>query len=126
MTLAYEKASDRETAIGSPVSTITYTFTTDGSGDASEQTELIWGIIKRVVTNPDDTDTPTAAWDLTIEDEDGVDILCGNGANRDAGGSGVSEQTFPCPGGLAVASKLTFTVANGGNTKKGVVKLYIV
>lgn len=126
MTLAYDKAADRESPYGGPVSIVTCSFTTDGSGDASEETELIWGVVKRVVTNPDGVAAPTAAWDLTIEDEDGVDILCGNGANRDAGGSGGSEQAFPCPVNLAVASKLTFKVANGGVTKKGVVKLYII
>jgi len=109
-----------------PIATLTWTFTTDGSGDASEESETILGRVKRAVTNPDNTNTPTAGWDLTITDEDGVDILCGNGADRDAGGSKVSEQAFPCPAEIAVASKLTFKVANGGGTNKGVVKLYIV
>jgi len=108
-----------------PIAILTWTFTTDASGDASEESVTILGKIKRVVTNPDNTDPPTANWDLTITDEDGIDILCGNGADRDAGGTGISEQAFPCPAEIAVASKLTFTVANGGNTKKGVVKLYI-
>ena len=125
MTLTYEEATGRETPIGSPVSIIIYNFTSDESGDASEQTEKVSGLIKRVVTNPDDTDTPTAGWDLTITDEDDVDVLCGNGADRDAGDTGASEQAFPCPGSLAVASKLTFIVANAGNAKKGIVKVYI-
>ena len=106
---------------------IEYPFTTDASGDASEVTLTeIYGQVNRVVTNPDNTDTPTAGWDLTIKDEDDVDVLCGNGADRDADGSKASEQAFPCPKDIEVASKLTFTVANGGNAKKGVVKLYIV
>lgn len=109
-----------------PCAVITWPFTTDAGGDTSEQSETLNGRVKRVVTNPDNTDTPTTGWDLTIEDEDGVDVLCGNGADRDADGSKASEQAFPCPVNLAVASKLTFKVANGGNAKKGVVKLYIV
>lgn len=109
-----------------PCAVITWAFTTDADGDASEQSETLNGKISRAVTNPDNTDTPTAGWDLTIKDEDGVDMLCGNGADRDASGSKASEQAFPCPGNLAIASKLTFTVSNGGNTKKGTVKLYIV
>ena len=109
-----------------PVALITWAFTTDADGNASEESATVNGQINRIVTNPDNTDTPTAGWDLTIEDEDGVDMLCGNGANRDADGSKASEQAFPCPHNLAVTSKLTFTVANGGNTKKGVVKLYII
>ena len=118
---ADEQPTERKVAV------ISYAFTTDGSGDASEETTLkVIGQVKRMVTNPDDTDTPTAGWDVTIKDEDGVDILCGNGADRDADGSKASEQAFPCPANVAIASKLTFTVANGGNAKKGVVKLYIV
>lgn len=108
-----------------PCAVITWAFTTDADGDASKQSETLNGRVNRAITNPDNTGTPTAAWDLTIEDEDGVDVLCGNGADRDADGSKASEQIFPCPPDLAVASKLTFKVANGGNAKKGVVKLYI-
>jgi len=126
MTLTYEEATDRETPIGSPVSIIIWTFLSSAGGAASEQTKKVSGIIKRIVTNPDNIDTPTAGWDLTIEDEDGVDMLTGNGADRDPGGTGTSEQTFPCPADPAIASKLTFTVANAGNAKKGAVKLYIV
>ena len=125
MTLAYEKASDRETAVGSPVSVITWSFTSDAAGDASEETEKVSGAFKRVATNPDNTDTPTAGWDLTIEDEDGVDLLDGDGANRDAGGTGASEHIIICIS-PRIASTLTFKVANAGNAKKGVVKAYIV
>lgn len=125
MTLTYEKASDRETAVGSPVSVITWSFISDAAGDASEETEKVSGTIKRVVTNPDNTDTPTAGWDLAIKDVDGVDLLDNDSANRDAEGTGASEQ-IRILSGPRIASKLTFTVANAGDTKKGVVKLYIV
>jgi hypothetical protein len=125
MTLTYTKAAKRESPYGDPVSTIEWAFTTDGSGDATAETELIGGVINRVVTNPDNTDTPTTGWDLTLKDEDGVDLLCGDGANRDVADSGASEQVFTCPHNLAVASKLTLTVANGGDTKKGVVKVLL-
>jgi len=128
VTLTYERATGRETAIGSPVSVIRWEFTSDATGIGSAETETVSGTIKRVVTNPDDNVLlrPTAGWNLTIEDEDGVDVLCGNGLNRDANGTGASQQAFPCPGNLAVASRLTFRVANAGNTKKAVIKLYII
>lgn len=125
MTLTYDIAAKRESPFGRQVSTIKWAFTTDGSGDVTEQTVLVGGVVNRVVTNPDDTDTPTTLWDLTLKDEDGVDLLCGDGADRDAADSGASEQMFTCPHNLAVASKLTFTVANGGGTKKGVVKVLL-
>ena len=108
-----------------PVATITWSFTTDASGDVTEQTSAtINGQISRVVTNPDNTDTPTTLWDLTLKEEDGVDILTGDGADRDAADSGASEPIAPCPPCPAINSKLTFTVANGGNAKKGVVVVY--
>lgn len=108
-----------------PVATITWPFTTDSSGDVTEETTAtINGQISRVVTNPDNTDTPTTLWDFTLKDEDGVDVLCGEGADRDAADSKASEQMAPCPPCPAIKSKLTFTVANGGNAKKGVVVVY--
>ena len=108
-----------------PCATLTWSFTTDASGDITEEsTVTINGQIGRIVTNPDNTDTPTTLWDLTMADEDGVDILCGAGADRDVADSGASEQISPCPPCPAIQSKLTFTVANGGNAKKGVVVVY--
>ena len=124
MTLTYEEASDRETPIGSPVSIIIWAFLSSAGGAASEQTKKVSGKVKRIVTNPDDTDPPDANWDLTVTDEDGVDILEGEGANRDPAGAGTSEGIVLTVSEL-VASKLTFTVANAGSANKGVVKLYL-
>ena len=108
-----------------PCATITWSFTTDASGDVTEETTAtINGQISRVAFNPDNTDTPTTLWDFTLKDEDSIDLLCGDGADRDAADSGASEQVAPCPPCPAVKSKLTFTVANGGNAKKGVVIVY--
>ena len=108
-----------------PCATITWSFTTDASGDVTEESaSTINGQISRVVTNPDNTDTPTTLWDLTLKDEDGVDILGGDGGDRDSADSKASEQVSPCPPCPAIRSKLTFTVANGGNAKKGVVVVY--
>jgi hypothetical protein len=109
-----------------PCTTLTWPFTTDASGDVTEQTSVIInGGINRVVTNPDNTDTPTTLWDLTLTDEDGVDVLAGNGADRDSADNGASEQIVLGATNPAVTSKLTFTVANGGNAKKGVVIVYL-
>lgn len=125
MTLTYEEADKRESPFGTRVSVTSWAFTSDGSGDASEVTVKIAGIVKRAVTIPDGVAPPTQNWDLSIEDEDGVDVLCGNGADRDAGGTGAVEQVFPCPGQVAINSSLTFKVANAGDTKKGTVRLYV-
>ena len=125
--MAITEYDERLTGTGGykPCATLTWQFTTDASGDITqESTATINGQISRVVTNPDNTDTPTTLWDLTVADEDGVDILCGAGADRDVADSGASEQIAPCPPCPAIQSKLTFTVANGGNAKKGVVVVY--
>lgn len=109
-----------------PVVLISYAFTTDADGDASEATATVNGRINRIVTNPaSGDDQPTTNWDLTILDEDGIDILGGSGADRDAGNAAASEQAAPSVAGLGVQSTLTFTVAHGGDTKKGVVNLYL-
>lgn len=125
MTLTYEEADKRESPFGTPVSVISWAFTSNGSGVASEQTVPVSGIAKRAVTVPDGVAPPAAGWDLTIKDGDGVDVLCGNGADRDAGGTGAVEQVFPCPGTVAVHSQLTFAVSNAGASKKAIVRLYI-
>jgi len=125
MTITYEEADKRESPFGTPVSVISWAFISNGSGVASEQSVKIAGIPKRAVTVPDGVAPPTLSWDLTIKDEDGVDVLCGNGADRDAGGTGAVEQIFPCPGTVAVHSQLTFAVANAGASKKATVRLYI-
>lgn len=110
-----------------PVAVITYAFTTDSEGDASEATGTVNGQVNRIVTNPaSGDDQPTTNWDLTILDEDGIDILGGSGADRDAGNTAASEQAAPSVAGLGVQSTLTFAVAHGGATKKGVVNLYFV
>lgn len=110
-----------------PVALISYAFTTDGDGNASEESATVNGQINRIVTNPaSGDDRPSTNWNLTILDEDGVDILGGNGEDRDATGAAVSEQAAPSVAGLGVQSTLTFTVGDGGATKKGVVNLYFV
>jgi len=112
---------------GSSVAYIEYTFMTDGSGNASETIDReIFGLVQRVVTKPDSVVPPTANWDLTILDEDGADVLGGHGLDRDSGGIGAVEQCVPEILLCACASKLTFTIANGGSATKGTVRLYLV
>jgi hypothetical protein len=38
--------------------------------------------VVRLVTVPDGTDAPTADYDVSVYDEDNVDVLAGAGANR--------------------------------------------
>lgn len=96
-------------------------WTSDASGDATA-TLPINGAIVRVVTNPDGSAAPTDNYDLTIVDEDGVDLLNGEGVDRDTANS---EQIFPTDVPFHNGD-VTVTIANAGDTKEGVVAIYVV
>jgi hypothetical protein len=95
-------------------------WTSNAAGDAT-QVVHIDGQILRVVTDPDAVAAPTALYDITFVDEDGFDILAGDLANRSAT---VTEQKVP----TAVThhyGSVTVTIAAAGDTKSGVVKIYV-
>jgi len=79
------------------------------------------GFIVRVVTNPGAT-APTAAYDLTLLDEDGVDVLAGGGADRHETNT---EQIIPVSPPF-VDGELTFTLAAAGDAKIGVCTIYMI
>ena len=123
MTLTTERA--RKEGKWQPITKITWAFETDEDGDASEVTAVAQhGALVRVVTVPDGDDTPSQNWDLTITDEHEIDLLGGTGLNRDAGDTGATEEII-IRDARAISDKLTFTVANGGDAKKGVVTAYL-
>ena len=70
---------------GQDVTVYTYTLTGDASDGSFPATasEPINGWIIRVETNPGST-APTALWDLTLTDQDGLDVMGGVLANRSA------------------------------------------
>jgi len=78
------------------------------------------GFIVRVVTNPGAT-APTAAYDLTLLDEDGVDVASGNLADRH---ESTSEDWIPSDPPY-IDGELTFTLAAAGNAKIGVCTIYM-
>lgn len=107
-----------------------WTSESDGS---QTQSIPIGGAIVRVVTNPGAT-APTDDYDLTLVDEDGLDLFMGLGANRDT----ANTEQF-CPGlapkdGVITAAaaipivyigNATITLANAGSAKIGVVVIYV-
>lgn len=107
------------------VSKIKFDWASDAAGDVSQQTTLDYdGVILFVVTVPDSGGTaPTALYDVTLTDSDGVDVLGGLGANRSA----TATEYLNYSSGLGAVSKsqLTLTVANAGDTKGGLVYVYI-
>ena len=86
-------------------------------------TEAYSGSIERLVTVPAAApNAPTDDYDITILDEDGVDVLLGAGANRDETNT---EQIAAANLGIVANDKLKLTVAAAGAGKGGTVYLYI-
>ena len=84
------------------------------------------GRIERIVTNP--TDTPSANYDVTLTDADGLDLGAGLLANRHTTNS---EEVTPFVGNGTITDKLvayagviTPTVANSGSAKSGTITIY--
>ncbi len=98
----------------------------DAAGTASGATtfETI-GQPVRWTTVPNGGGTaPTAAYDLTLKDQNGIDILNGLGADRSAT---ATESKVSTDGLLFVAAtSLTLAVAAAGNRKGGTCYLYVV
>ena len=107
------------TITGGGLTRLTETWTSDGSGDATGVFQM-QGAIVRMATNPGST-APTDNYDITLVDPDAIDLLAGEGANRD---TSTSEQVFPTDTPFHYGD-VTFTVANAGDTKDGVCVLYI-
>jgi hypothetical protein len=111
-------------------------WTSDGSGDASGTTGVrVCGRLVKAVTDPGSA-APTDNYDVTITDDEGVNVLtaCQTGlGNRDAA---TSEETYflvldaagtPLAQSVhpVVCSTLTFAVANAGASKTGQIILYV-
>ena len=102
-----------------PIQQIVWAWTTDASGDVTATTGGTYsGKLLTVVTVPSATAAPTADYDLTVTDANSVDVLHGGGIDR---ATATTEYIQEASLGVVANSTLTFTVANGGNAKKGTV-----
>lgn len=83
------------------------------------------GFLVRAAFDPDAAATqPTDQYDVTVTDEDGLDVLNGLGANLS---NAANVQKAQSDGLLPVArSQLTLNVTNAGNAKGGLVYLWIL
>ena len=105
------------------VKLVTWTWTSDASGDASEATAVaVDGDVIGLVTVPSSGSAPTDDYDIVINDANSVDVLAGAGANRDTANTEYVQGTSL---GWVANSLLTLVVSNAGNTKAGTVYLYI-
>lgn len=90
------------------------------AGQANKTTYKYTGEIYRLITDP--TDGPTDNYDVTILDDDGYDVLMGAGLNRD---TTTTEQVLWSSLGICLNSQLRLNIGTAGNSKSGVVILYI-
>ena len=115
----------------SRIAVVDWTSATDGSATAAVTLD---GVIHKFVTNPGAT-APSANYDITLVDEDGIDIAQGLLANRHTSNSEevypFAEVTLGGTGSDAAALPLfhggdvTFTLANAGDQKVGQLKVYM-
>lgn len=133
MTFAYDEGSDGA-GYRHAYRKVVVSWTSDGSGDASGTSQKLVGELVKATTNP--TDGPTDNYDITLTDEDGVNILAGcddDLADRDTtnseevyfflkdhAGSPLAQSLHP-----VICGTVTVTVAAAGATKSGVLNLFL-
>jgi len=111
-----------------------YAWTSDANGAYTLviPTHHIMGILSRVRTIPGTgTDAPSAAYDVTLVDKDGVDLFFGYGLNRSATVTEDFVPVIPQAVGstglvtVAVAGPVTLTIANAGALNTGTVVIIV-
>ena len=115
-----------EVVAGTTVRKLTFDWTSDAAGDADQQSvETYDGLVTAVAQIPDPVDTPTDLYDVTVVDEDGIDVLHGEGANFPIATSATFKTREVDGLGVVTTSRLTLNVSNAGNAKKGKTILWI-
>ena len=102
-----------------PLHQFVYTWTSDGSGDATETTRIAYsGEVLTLVTIPDGSAAPTDNSGVTVTDDNGVDVLHAAGLLRDTANTEYVQQSAL---GVVATSTLTFVIADAGDSKEGTV-----
>lgn len=127
---------DDETGNRRHVRKVVATWVSASDGTASNTIKMVGRLVK-AVTNPGSA-APTDNYDVTLTDEDGIDVLAGcddDLADRDtttteevyflvkdhAAGTPLAQSVAP-----VVCGDITVAVANAGDTKNGTISLYFV
>ena len=116
-----------------PVQKWTLAWVSDSSGNVTRSVgHKINGTLRGVVTTPSGTVAPTAAYDVVLKDEHGIDVLAGLGADRSAT---VAERVKPqvtqagsvvvYPHEIDVFGDMQLVITNAGNAKAGTITLYV-
>jgi len=118
---------------GKHVAKVIVDWVSDSAAGSVSQlsTKPVFGEILRITTNPGAT-APTDQYDVTILDEDSVDVALGTLANR---ATATTQTVYPTVAGsattpvsdvrMAVAGRITLTIAAAGNSKNGRVTIYL-
>ena len=101
---------------------VKFTFAGNVTTTESQTAAVFDGKLLHLVTSPSATKVPATNWDLTILDNNGIDILAGSGQNRS---SGSTQHLLSSTMGAIAGSRLRFVVANAGATGEGSVYAYI-
>ncbi len=105
------------------VKQIHWAWTSSSGGAADDTTTAVFdGDIIGFGTVPSGSAAPTAAYDIAITDSNGLDVLFGQGIDRSAT---ANEYVAGSLLGAVSESKLTLAVTSAGDTKEGVVVLWI-
>jgi hypothetical protein len=115
-----------ESGIENPIRKASWDWlSTDGGVVSSATLKQYTGAIVRVVFESDSGDTqPTDAYDVTILDSDGIDVLQGEGANINR--AAPVQKTFSDKQMWVANTTLTLTIAAAGDAKGGEVHLYVL
>ncbi|HEY3363952.1 MAG TPA: hypothetical protein VGK74_02715 [Symbiobacteriaceae bacterium] len=103
---------------------IAFAWTSTAGGIATATTDGAYsGEIRRLVTVPGTAGAqPTDQYDVTVNDQDGTDVLMGAGANRS---NAATEQVLASSLGVVANDTLALSITNAGNAKSGTVYLYL-
>lgn len=110
----------------------TLAWTSNGDGNARlENISRIEGTVERIVFNPGGLSGagPTDNYDVTLKDEDELDILVSSGVNLDTAtttsveqvGSALADLLIP----IATVGLLDFDVQNAGAASTGEVRIFV-
>ena len=97
---------------------------TGGAVDSDAEGWYCGKIVKVSLASDSGGTAPTNAYDVTIEDGDGLDVLSGNGADVTAAATVYIND--PTKMLWVRSGTLTLKVTNAGDAKGGVVTLYIL
>lgn len=105
------------------ITRVDFPWTSDVSGEATLITSspVTGKLISVVYTNGTGADTPTDNYDVMVNDQSGIDVLAGTGANIDSATNSFTTSAL----GAVAEDILTMRVAAAGATNSGTVTIFL-